>query len=135
LQKWQKGIVWLALGALSAYFLFDLYDYNPPWMNLLYSLFTIWILGTGAWDLLAPATMLTCPKCGFKTRHYKVRSKGNRRVFKCDVCGNKGIVSPPKAIQPAAPKPKGFCINCGKELVGESKFCPNCGTNQPENTS
>jgi ribosomal protein L40E len=44
----------------------------------------------------------------------------------------------PKYIQPAATiremKPesgKTFCIECGKELPPQAKFCRNCGTKQP----
>jgi len=100
-------------------------------MTQFFVLCTLFMLGIGAWDLLAPATMFTCPNCGIKTRHYPVkdRHQPNRRMFKCDVCGNKGVVSPPKT---AAPKPKGYCINCGKELIAEKKFCPDCGANQSE---
>ena len=49
------------------------------------------LLVWGAYDILAPASMLTCPNCGVKTRHYPVRDwrLPKQRVFKCDICGTK----------------------------------------------
>ena len=125
---------------------------DPLMSDFFYLCAAIGLIG-GLFNIFAPATMLTCPNCGVKTRHYRVNDKSKRRVFKCDVCGHKGILSPRIAPEseasevkdeaarsvmeaygissPKAPKPKRFCINCGKELITESKLCDSCGTEQP----
>jgi len=35
--------------------------------------------------------------------------------------------SPAQALEPA-PAPTKICTNCGKEMLAEVKFCPDCGT-------
>ncbi|MBR6295695.1 MAG: zinc ribbon domain-containing protein [Treponema sp.] len=67
--------------------------------------------------------MPKCKVCGFRL---------NDGVTKCPMCGAMAGSTVAGVISENADLPHYKCLSCGELIVGEHRFCPNCGVNIKE---